>query len=55
MKQIFQFELSVIATIGEKIRHPVKDFVLNLPNVKEFTLMRSLQQQTFEKIISLIF
>ncbi len=54
VKYIFQLEVPIIATIGEKIRHPIKDYVLSLPSVEFLVLTRDTQQQIFEKIIFLI-
>ncbi len=55
VKFIFQLDGPVIATIGEKVQHAVKDYVLSLPSVELFSLTRNTQQQTFEKILSMIF
>ncbi|MFW9875852.1 MAG: NTPase [Candidatus Thorarchaeota archaeon] len=52
--KMFSSNNSIIATIGLIIRHPIKDHLLNLPDVKLFTLDRQNYQTTYQKIISII-
>ena len=54
IKKLFQSNISIIATIGQKIQHPVKDYILNLPGVFLFNLTRQNQQMIYDKIVSLI-
>ena len=53
MKQIFNFNIPVIATIGEKLRHPVKDYILKIPEVRLFKLTHENQVEIYNEIISL--
>jgi nucleoside-triphosphatase len=52
--RIFASNLSIIATIGLTVKHPIKAHLLNLPNVKLFNLDRLNFQKTYQKIISLL-
>lgn len=54
IKKLFQSNISIIATIGQKIQHPVKDYILNLPGVVLLNLTRQNQQIIYDKIISFI-
>ncbi|TFG07064.1 MAG: hypothetical protein EU539_05970 [Promethearchaeota archaeon] len=54
IKSIFQSEIPIIATIGEKLQHPIKDFLLNLPEVILFHLNRQNQDKILQEIISVI-
>ena len=54
LKQLFQSKDSIIATIGQKLIHPVKNYILNLPEVILFNLNRQNQNEIFQKITSLI-
>ncbi|MFW9897266.1 MAG: nucleoside-triphosphatase [Candidatus Thorarchaeota archaeon] len=54
IKQIFNTNLSIIATIGLKLKHSIKDHLLNLPNVKLFVLERMNFQKIYQDIISMI-
>ena len=52
--RLFTSNISIIATIGLNIKHPIKDHLLNIPNVKLFTLDRHNFQRTYQKIISIL-
>ena len=52
--RIFASNLSIIATIGLTVKHPIKDHILSLPNVKLFNLDRLNFQKTYQKIIALL-
>ncbi|MFW9824071.1 MAG: nucleoside-triphosphatase [Candidatus Thorarchaeota archaeon] len=54
INQIFSTNLSIFATIGLKLKHPIKDHLLNLPNVKLFVLERVNFQKTYQDIISMV-
>jgi len=54
IKRSFNSETQIIATIGEKIKHPIKNYILNLPKVMLFNLTRKNQQEVFQEIISQI-
>jgi nucleoside-triphosphatase len=52
--RIFASNLSILATIGLTVKHPIKDHLLNLPYVKLFNLDRSNFQKTYQKIILML-
>ncbi len=54
VKKIFRSNISIIATIGKKMQHPLKDYILNVPEVILFNLTRQNQQKVFQEIISMI-
>ncbi len=54
IKTIFTSKISILATIGLKLIHPVKNYLLNLPSVLLLSLDRRNFQLIFEKVISLI-
>jgi nucleoside-triphosphatase len=54
IKNIFNSEISIIATIGSKLRHPIKDYLMNIPSIKILTLTRQNFQKIFKKIVSLL-
>ncbi len=54
IRNLFKLEINIIATIGEKISHPIKDYILKIPEVLLFQLTRQNQSELFDKIISLI-
>lgn len=55
IRKIFQSDIPIIATIGQKMQHPVKDYILNFSGVKIFNLTLQNQLEVFQKIISIIF
>ena len=54
IKRIFTSNGTILATIGLKLKHPIKDFILNLPNVNIFNLNRQNFQKTCQEVISKI-
>lgn len=54
IKQIFSSNVSILASIGLKLQHPLKDYLLNLPSVVLLKLNRQNYRFIFEKVISLI-
>ncbi|MFX1304278.1 MAG: nucleoside-triphosphatase [Promethearchaeota archaeon] len=54
IKQIFSSDVSILASIGLKLQHPLKDYLLNLPSVVILKLNRQNYRFIFEKVISLI-
>ena len=54
IKKLFQSSITIIATIGLKIKHPIKDFILMIPNSMLLNLNRKNQEEIFDKIISSI-
>ena len=54
IKTIFTSKIPILATLGLKLNHPLKKYLLNLPSVLLLNLDRRNSQLTFEKVISLI-
>ncbi|MHA2393157.1 MAG: nucleoside-triphosphatase [Promethearchaeota archaeon] len=54
LRELFNMDLSIIATIGERMNHPIKDEIINKPNVVLFTLSRASQDEVFWKMLSLL-
>ena len=54
IKKFFQSEIPIIATIGEKINHPVKDFILEIQNTTLILLNRENKNDVFLKIRNLL-
>lgn len=54
IKKVFYSDIHIIATIGKKMQHPLKDYILNIPEVNLINLNRQNQQNVFQKIISII-
>jgi len=54
IKRIFTSNKSILATIGLKLKHPIKNYILNLPTVQLLNLNRQNFQFMFHKVISLI-
>lgn len=52
INKFFHSNIKIIATIGQRIKHPLKDSLLKIPEVIFFTLSRQNQQETFKKIIA---
>ena len=52
--KIFSSNISIIATIGLIIKHPIKDHLINLPDVEIFNLNSQNFQSTLQKIISML-
>ena len=51
IKKKFQLEIPIIATVGLALKHPLKDNILNLPNIKLLNLNRQNQNEVFQEII----
>ncbi|MFX1391756.1 MAG: nucleoside-triphosphatase [Promethearchaeota archaeon] len=54
IKKIFLSNNSILATIGLKLHHPLKNYLLNLPSVQLLNLNRQNFRPTFQKVISII-
>jgi len=54
VKRLFQSDDIIIATIGKKIKHPIKDYILNLSNSVLFNLNLENQEEIFKEITSII-
>ncbi|MFX1410740.1 MAG: NTPase [Promethearchaeota archaeon] len=54
IKKFFHSDIKIIATIGQRIQHPLKDYLLKIPEVVLFTLTRQNYQEIFKKIIAII-
>jgi nucleoside-triphosphatase THEP1 len=52
--KFFSSDIKIIATIGQKMQHPLKDSLLKIPEVVIFTLRRHNHQEIFNKIIDII-
>ena len=54
MIDLFKSNLKVIATIGQKMQHSIKNFIMSKPNVICLNLNRNNQKEIFQKILSII-
>lgn len=54
INKFFHSDNTIIATIGQRIQHPLKDSLFKISEVTLFTLNRQNQQEIFNKIISMI-
>ena len=54
IKTIFSLNLPIIATIGLTLKHPIKDYLLQLPDINLFNLNHENFQRTFQSILSII-
>ncbi|MFW9866276.1 MAG: nucleoside-triphosphatase [Candidatus Thorarchaeota archaeon] len=54
IKFLFKLDVNIIATIGQSLQHPIKDYLLNLPEVLLFTLNRENIETIREKILDII-
>jgi len=54
INEFFHSDTKIIATIGQKIEHPLKDSLLKIPEVVVFTLSHQNQQEIFQRIIAII-
>ena len=53
LRSIFRSNIPILATIGLKLNHPIKDYILKIPEVTLFNLTRQNQQKIFQKIITI--
>jgi nucleoside-triphosphatase len=54
LKKVFTSDVAVIATVGKHMNHPIKDFILNKPEVKLFSLTRQNQKEVMQNILEII-
>ncbi len=54
IRKIFNNNITIIATIGLNLRHPLKNYLLNIPSVLLMNLNRQNSQFIFKKVISVI-
>ncbi|MFX1394099.1 MAG: NTPase [Promethearchaeota archaeon] len=54
LKRIFNSNISILATIGQKLSHPLNDYILKIPGVVLFNLTSQNQQKLFQEIISIL-
>jgi len=54
IKKLFQSNDIIIATIGKNIKHPIKDYILNISNSVLFNLNLENQEEIFQEITSII-
>lgn len=51
LKKIFESKITVIATIGKTLNHPIKSYLNNLQNIEIFELARENQKKIFNLIL----
>lgn len=54
LKQMFNSKIKILATIGQKLKHPIKNELLDLSGIKLIQINLNSQQEMFEKILDLI-
>ena len=54
IKRIFSLDIAILATIGLKLKHLIKNYLLNLPTVQLLNLNRQNFQTILQKVIFLI-
>ncbi|MFX1566995.1 MAG: nucleoside-triphosphatase [Promethearchaeota archaeon] len=54
IKDLFSLEIPILATIGLKLKHPIKNYLQHLPGVQIFNLNRQNFSVIYKKTISLI-
>ncbi len=54
LKTIFNSEICIIATIGQKMKHPIKDFILNIPSIKLFKVSHNNQEEILRDIVAIV-
>ena len=50
IKKLFTNNHTIIATMGQTLHHPIKDYIRTVPNIRFFLLTRENQHQIFEKV-----
>ena len=54
LKKLFKTSNIIIATIGEKLKHPIKEYIITQPNVVLFHLNTHNRDEIFTEIVSLL-
>jgi len=54
IKTIFSSHISILATIGLKLQHPLKDYLIQIPNIHLITLNRQNFDLVFQKVSSIL-
>ncbi|MFX1315258.1 MAG: NTPase [Promethearchaeota archaeon] len=54
INKLFHSDMKIIATIGQRIQHPLKDSLLKISELVLFTLTSQNHQEIFKKIITII-
>ena len=54
IKKLFLSNMPILATIGQTLSHPIKDYLLKIPKIVLFNLTRQNQQEIFQKIIVIL-
>ena len=54
LRTLFSSDIPILATIGLRITHPIKDFLMNLPKLLLIHLTRQNFEKIFEEIISIM-
>lgn len=54
IKILFKLDVNIIATIGQSLQHPIKNYLLNLPEVLLFALNRENRGTIQQKLLDII-
>jgi len=54
LKTLFNSKLCIIGTIGQKMNHPIKDFILNIPSIKLFKVSHKNQHEILRKVLTIL-
>ncbi len=54
IKMIFTSKFPVLATLGLNLKHPLKNYLINLPYLEVLTLNRNNPQSIFKRVTSII-
>jgi len=54
LRNLFNSELLIVATIGKTLKHPIKSFLMNNTEIKYFELTRQNQAEVLNKILAIL-
>ncbi|MFX0011841.1 MAG: NTPase [Candidatus Hermodarchaeota archaeon] len=54
IKKLFTNNHNIVATMGQTLHHPIKDYIRKVTNIRFFLLTRENQHQIFEKVKMII-
>lgn len=54
IRKLFNLKVPLIATIGQRLQHPLKQYILMIPNIEVINLNHRNQEAMFQKIIALV-
>jgi nucleoside-triphosphatase len=54
IKKLFKLDINVIATIGQSLQHPIKDYLLSLPGILLLRLNRENSQAIQQKLFDIV-